>query len=176
MEQHAENAGNEVQSHENQPDGEELQVSESKSQDLLKEQYDDLNNRYLRLAADFENFRKRTERDIGTRTAFAIEGFARDMLEVSDNFERALRDETDERREGMSKIAKLFESILERHGICQVRSEGMMFNPAEHEAMAAVPSDTPEGTIIEEVVRGYSLHGKIIRCAKVVVSRGTKEV
>jgi molecular chaperone GrpE len=110
------------------------------------------------------------------RIALANEDFARDMLEVADNFERALKDEKEAAREGIGKINKLFDSILARHGLIAIESLGTRFSPLEHEAIACIPADKPEGTVIEEVSKGYSLNGKVIRCAKVVVSKGSEEV
>ena len=80
----------------------------------LQNAYDDLNSRYLRLAADFDNYRKRMDRELDARTTFAIENFAVELLEVVDNFERAERAEGAGLPEGMEQIKKLFMTILER--------------------------------------------------------------
>ena len=138
----------------------------------LQREYQELNDRFLRLAADFENFRKRTERDLDARVRFAIGEFASELLEVIDNFERALKEEDETAREGLVQIHKLFRSILERHGIRPLESVGKPFNPAEHEAVAYVPSAYDEGTIVEEFCRGYCMQDRVIRCAKVAVSKG----
>lgn len=133
---------------------------------------EELNDKYLRLAADFENYRKRTERDLNTHIRYAIEKFAVELIEVIDNFDRALASESGSAREGLEQISKLFTSILARHGIQPVESVGKNFNPAEHEAVLCIPSDKEEGIIIDEVCKGYRMHDKIIRCAKVTVSKG----
>ncbi|NLA99374.1 MAG: nucleotide exchange factor GrpE [Methanomicrobiales archaeon] len=141
----------------------------------LQKTYDDLNSRYLRLAADFDNYRRRMAREIDARTTFAIEDFAVELLEVIDNFERAEKAEGAGLREGMEQIKKLFTTILERHGIEPIECRNLPFDPECHEAIACVPSDTAEGTVIDEVVCGYRMQDKIIRCAKVVVSKGLEE-
>jgi molecular chaperone GrpE len=138
----------------------------------LEKEYQELNDRFLRLAADFENFRKRTERDISSRVRYAIEEFATELLEVIDNFERAEKEEDSGAREGLVQIHKLFRTILERHGIRPLESVGRPFNPAEHDAVASIPSDSDEGTVIEEFCKGYCMNDRVIRCAKVAVSKG----
>jgi molecular chaperone GrpE len=144
----------------------------SPSPDEMQKRYDDLNDRFLRLAADFENYQKRLSRDLDQRVRFAIEEFAVELLEVADNFERALSAENGAAREGLEQISKLFDAVLERHGIIRIESKGMKFNPAEHEAIAYIPSEHEEGIVIDQVCQGYRMHDKVIRCAKVAVSKG----
>jgi len=162
---------------ENQGEGGELIPEESPPEEekspleILQTEYDDLHNRYLRLAADFENFRKRSARDMEYRTTSAIERFAKDMLEVADSLDRALVAEGGS-HEGMNQIKKLFENVLERQGISPYESSGGVFDPAQHEAIAYVPSEKDEGIVCDEVCKGYCLNSKVIRPAKVTVSRG----
>jgi molecular chaperone GrpE len=144
----------------------------SSSQEKLQQEYQELHERFLRLAADFDNFRKRTARDLEAQVKFAIEEFAIELLEVIDNFERAARADETGAGEGLTQIHKLFETVLERHGIRPIASVGKRFNPAEHEAVACVPSDQEEGMIVEEYCRGYCMHDRVIRCARVAVSKG----
>ncbi len=136
---------------------------------------DELKDRYLRLAADFDNYQKRMAREIETRTTFAIENFAVELLTVLDNLERALQADDVGLREGLVQIRKLFMTILERHDIRPIECKGRPFDPKKHEAVAYVVSDAEEGTVIDELIRGYCMRNKIIRCAKVVVSRGKEE-
>ncbi len=138
----------------------------------LQREYQDLNDRFLRLAADFDNFRKRTERDLEAQARFAIEKFAVELLEVVDNFERAEKAEDPGTREGLVQIHKLLKTVLERHGISPIESVGTQFDPARHEAVVALPSEKEEGTVIEEFCQGYCMHDRVIRCAKVAVSKG----
>ncbi|WP_332449922.1 nucleotide exchange factor GrpE [Methanoculleus sp.] len=147
----------------------------SSSLEDLQKAYNDLNSRYLRLAADFDNYRKRMAREIDARTTFAIEEFAVELLDVMDNFERAEKTESAGLKEGMEQIKKLFTTILERHGITPIECRNLPFDPERQEAIAYVPSDAREGTVIDEAIRGYCMQDKVIRCAKVVVSKGKEE-
>lgn len=176
MEQDAEIPGNDAQMQDKDSNQDNISGVTDGATETPEDRYDELNNRFLRIAADFENYRKRTERDMNNRIALANEAFARDMLEVADNFERALKDENQEAREGIEKIKKLFDSILARHGIIAIEALGARFSPQEHDAIACIPADKPEGAVVEEVSKGYCLNGKVIRCAKVVVSKGNEEV
>lgn len=141
----------------------------------LQKTYDDLNNRHLRLVADFDNYRKRMAREIDARTTYAIEEFAVELLDVVDNFERAEKTDGAGLREGMEQIKKLLLTILERHGIRPIECRNLSFDPELHEAIACIPSAAEEGIVIDEVVRGYCMQDKIIRCAKVIVSKGLEE-
>ncbi|HIJ06271.1 MAG TPA: nucleotide exchange factor GrpE [Methanocalculus sp.] len=141
---------------------------------ITSEAYEELNNKFLRLAADFENYKKRAEREREQIVRFANEQFALEILDVLDNLERALKAEDADLKEGLSQIHKLFLSILERNGITPIECTHARFNPNEHEAIASIPSDYEEGIIVDEVCRGYCMHDKVIRCAKVVVSQGKK--
>ena len=141
----------------------------------LQKAYDDLNQRYLRLAADFDNYRKRMARELDVQTTFAIEDFAVELLEVVDNFERAEQADGAGLKEGMKQIKKLFMTILDQHGIRPIESQDLPFDPEQHEAVAYVPSAAEEGTVIDEVLRGYCMQDKVIRCAKVVVSKGKEK-
>jgi len=134
----------------------------------------ELNDRYLRLAADFENFKKRTARDREMTTNLANERFAIDIIEVLDNFERAIKTDDAHLREGIVQIQHLLYSQLQRHGITPLDARNKPFNPAEHEAIAHVPSEGKEGIVVDEVARGYRMHDKIIRYAKVAVSKGNQ--
>ena len=135
----------------------------------------ELNDRLLRLAADFENFRKRTERERESVVALAKERFVVDLLEVVDNFDRAMKSDDAHLREGLMQIRQLFSTQLERHGISPIDALNRSFNPAEHDAIAHVTSDKPEGLVIDEVARGYRMYEKVIRPAKVAVSKGKTE-
>ena len=140
-----------------------------------KKAYADLNEQFLRLAADFENYRRRTARDREAFTALANEQFATDILEVVDNIERALKSDDAHLREGVRQIQLLLASILQRHGVTPIDSLKKKFDPAEHEAIAYIPSKEESGTVVDEVSRGYRVKDKIIRYAKVAVSKGNEE-
>ncbi len=138
----------------------------------LKKQYGDLNGRYLRLAADFDNYRKRTARDREEVVQLANERFAVDILEIADNLERALKSEDNHLRTGLEQIHKLLCAILERNGIMPIDALKKSFDPKEHEAVAHIPSNENEGMVVDVVSPGYRMHKKVIRYAKVAVSSG----
>jgi molecular chaperone GrpE len=148
------------------------QVCTGPGTDPMREEMRELNEKYLRLAADFDNYRKRTERDLDTYIRYAIEKFAVELIGVIDNFDRAITSENSKTSEGLEQISKLFRVLLEQHGITPVVSVGEKFNPAEHEAVVCIPSEQEEGMVIEEFCKGYRMHDKIVRCAKVAVSKG----
>ncbi|MEN6517273.1 MAG: nucleotide exchange factor GrpE [Methanospirillum sp.] len=131
----------------------------------------ELNERFLRLAADFENYKKRAAKDQAGRVEAAVEQVICEVLEVYDNLERAERADDDALRTGLAQIRKLFGAVLERRGVTPIACLNEPFDPALHEAIAAVPSDAAEGTVIDEVARGYCLNGRVIRDAKVAVSQ-----
>lgn len=140
----------------------------------LTKKYEEANDRYLRLVAEFENYKKRTQRDAENTVRYANEKFARDMLDVLDNFERALKGGDDDLRSGLEQIHKLYLSVLSRNGVEPMNAEGSQFDPNRHEAVAHIPSDAPEGTVVDEAIRGYTMHDKVLRYAKVAVSRGNE--
>ncbi len=137
-----------------------------------KKRYDELNDQFLRLAADFDNFRKRTARDREMITRTANEQFAVEILEVSDNLERALKSDDAHLRDGVGQIRELLNGILERHGITPIDALQKPFDPALHEAIVHLPSNEEAGVVLDEVSRGYRMHEKVIRYAKVAVSKG----
>jgi len=135
----------------------------------------ELNDQYLRLAADFENFKKRSAREMGICVSSANERFAIDILEVLDNVERALKSDDAHLREGVSQIRQLLDARLLRNGITPLDAGKKQFNPAEHEAVAYISSDEPAGLVVDVITRGYSLNDKVIRYAKVAVSKGNQK-
>jgi molecular chaperone GrpE len=143
--------------------------------DEQKKALAELNDQFLRLAADFENFKRRTSKERESIVALANERFAIDLLEVVDNFDRALKSDDSHLREGLEQIRQLLGIQLQRHGIMSIDSLKKPFNPIEHEAIAHVSSDEPEGTVIDEVAKGYKMNEKVIRYAKVAVSKGNHD-
>jgi molecular chaperone GrpE len=132
-------------------------------------------DRYLRTLADFDNFRKRVgrERDEGRRQA--QEQVLREILPVLDNFDRALAAEPSRGdtgfRAGMELIRRDFLKALERVGVRPFSAIGEFFNPQRHEAVARVErGDVADQTIVEEMLRGYLFHDRVLRPAQVVVA------
>lgn len=130
--------------------------------------------RLLRLQADFDNFRRRTQREKEEMARFAAEGLIVKLLPVLDNLERALAaGETDSTRllEGVSLIHRQFMEILAAEGVEPIQAVGCPFDPSCHEAVMQVQDDRyPENTVVEELQKGYTLKGKVIRPAMVKVS------
>jgi len=143
--------------------------------DEQKKAYAELNDQFLRLAADFENFKKRTARDREIFISLANERFAIDILEVVDNFERALKADDTHIREGILQIQQLLNAQLLRNGITPIGALNKQFNPEEHEAIAHLTSEEAAGTVIDVVACGYRMNDKVIRYAKVVVSKGNQK-
>lgn len=138
---------------------------------------DELKETLQRVQADFENYRKRIEKERSEFVKIACSGFIREILPVIDNFEVALKNtgNNDEFVKGVEMIyAQLFE-VLKKAGIKKIDAEGKKFNPYVHEALMQGESDKDEGIIIEEFQAGYMMNDSVIRHSKVKVSKGKKE-
>lgn len=135
----------------------------------LQEKYDTLNNQYLRLAADFDNFRKRNEQEREALLKYGAESTLKKMLEVLDNFERGLKaietvDDCEKVKECYNLAYKNFTDVLAKAGLETIKAEGEVFDPNFHEAVMQTPSsDVPEHTIIAELQKGYKLGDKVLR-------------
>lgn len=147
----------------------------------------DLNNRILRLAAELENTRRRAERERADAGRYAIANFARDLLAVADNFERALAaagvtgEEVPEGRSeafkglvsGIQMTEKELVSVLERHGVRRIHPAGEKFDPHLHQAVAQVPNDQiPAGHVVDVAQPGFTIGDRVLRAAMVTVSSG----
>ena len=152
-----------------------LQPEPSAEEKALQEAAD-LRDQLLRLAADFDNYRKRTQREAQDMRRYSAQMLACDLLTVIDSFDRALMhtgDSTDPFVLGMRMVAKQLSDALGNHGITRFATAGQPFDPAKHEALGQCPSPTiPEHMIIEDIEAGYMLHDRLLRPAKVVVSSG----
>lgn len=145
---------------------------------LMKEN-EELKDRALRLAAEMENLRRRTARDVQDARTYAVTNFARDMLGVSDNLRRALDSvESGEAGlktfvEGVDLTERTLLSALERHGVKKLAPEGERFDPNFHQAMFEIPNpDVPANTVLQVVQPGYSIGDRVLRPAMVGVSSG----
>mgnify|MGYP001797317573 FL=1 len=148
----------------------------------LKAQLEERNGQYLRLTADFENFRKRTSRekeDLELQTKCST---ISNLLDVVDNFERA-RAQIKPQTDGEMAVHKSYQSVykqlvegLKRIGVAPMRAEGKEFDPNLHEAVMREPTDEhADGTVIEELVRGYILGERVLRHAMVKVATPLEE-
>ena len=135
----------------------------------LKTDYDTLNSQYMRLAADFENFRKRNEQEREALLKYGAENTLKKMLEVLDNFERGMKaietvDDCEKVKECYNLAYKNFTEVLSKAGLETIKAEGEVFDPNFHEAVMQTPtSDVPEHTIIAELQKGYKLGDKVLR-------------
>ena len=135
----------------------------------------------LRTAADFDNFRKRSRREVDDAERRGKENFLKDLLPVFDNLERAASSAegvTDVKSvaEGLRMVLRQFGSTLERIGVKRVLTVGESFDPAVHEAIQHAPSkDHPAGVVLAEVQPGYALGDRLVRAAMVVVSKGPED-
>jgi molecular chaperone GrpE len=143
----------------------------------LYEQVKDLNDKYLRLYAEFDNYRKRTLKERIELTKTASAEIITDLLTVIDDFDRANKSfentsDVDALKEGVQLIYSKFKNILTQKGLEEMKSIGETFDTDHHEAIANVPAESEEmkDKIIDEVQKGYILNGKVLRYAKVVVA------
>lgn len=143
----------------------------------------DLKDRLLRLAAEMENLRRRTSRDVHDARAYAIANFARDMLTVADNLKRALDAVPSEAVAADPAVAALSEGVdltqrslvatLERHGVRKLTPLGERFDPNFHQAMFEAPDESkPANTVIHVAQDGYVIGERMLRPAMVGVSKG----
>lgn len=151
--------------------------SEEQKVELTAEQkIADLNDKYLRLYAEFDNFRKRSMRERVEYLKYAGEDIFKDILPVVDDFERGLKAaenlaDVKTVNEGVQLVYNKLQNILKLKGIEAMESKGKDFDPETMEAITNIPAPTPDlkGKVVDEVEKGYTLNGKVIRYAKVVV-------
>lgn len=140
---------------------------------------DQLRDQLLRARAEFDNYRKRTAKDMNRIRETAAEDLIKSVLPAIDNLERALEhveDKSDGLAQGVEMVLKQLCDALAQKGLEPILSLGESFDPNVHEALAQQPSDeAPEGVIIQEYQRGYTLGGFILRPAQVIVSSGPAE-
>jgi len=135
----------------------------------------ELKDKILRMHAEMENMRKRTQREVAEAHKFGVEKFAAALLDVVDNLERALDVEEGNEaavREGVQLTLNSWHDMMKNFKLERIDAVGSTFDPHLHEALTQMPSDEPEGTVIAQHVAGYTLHGRLIRPAKVLVSSG----
>ena len=159
----------EVRGEAGQDDGKNLEVKE------LQEKLDAANDKYLRLSAEFDNYRKRTLKEKMELTKSAGEQILEKILPVMDNFERALQSmetatDVPALREGVQLIYTTFKDFLTQHGVKEIECIHTEFNPDLQEAVTKIPAPAEElkGKVVDCIQKGYMLHDKVIRFPKVV--------
>ena len=153
-------------------------TEEMATEPTAEEKYAELNDKFLRLYSEFDNYRKRTNKEKVELISTANAGVLKDLIPVLDDFERAIaNNETVEDaaalKEGFQLIFTKFKTTLENKGLKAMDAKGQSFDSELHEAIANVPAPTEElkGKIVDDVEKGYYLNEKVIRYAKVVVGQ-----
>lgn len=145
--------------------------------DKAKEHWD----RLLRVQADFENSRKRLQKESAERIRYANERLIKEVLIVADNLERAIESAKESQdiqkvREGIEVVQKSLKKILQDHGVVLIETKGQSFDPHRHEAIGEIESDSvPEGTVVEEIQKGYHIHDRVVRPSIVKVAKKKKK-
>ncbi len=147
--------------------------------EALERELAEAKDRTLRVAADLENFRKRALKDREEAHHFGHQNLVKDLLPSVDNLERAVdharkggEESASGLLEGVELVLRELHSVLGKHGVTPIEALGQPFDPALHEAMAQVPDGSqPPGTVVEVFQRGYQLRARLLRPARVVVSR-----
>jgi len=140
----------------------------------------ELQDKHLRAVAESQNIRRRAQQDVEKERKFGIERFARDVLPVADNLGRALSAlpaDVDPAIKnvivGVQATERELQSVLERHGVTRIEAVGKAFNADFHQAMMEVQDPSvPSGTVVQELIPGYLLAGRLLRAAMVAVSKG----
>lgn len=164
----------------NEPEtGKQFAEEAGKAEDVLKsleKQVAELNDKYLRLYAEYDNFRKRSARERAEYLSTAGEEVLKSLLPIADDFERGVKageTATDIKalHEGMHLIFNKFQSLLKSKGIETMPSTGAPFDPETMEAITSIAAPNADlvGKVVDEVEKGYKMNGKVIRFAKVVV-------
>ena len=148
--------------------------------EALREQAAANHDRYLRAVAELENVRRRAARDVENARRYGLERLAQALLPVLDSLEAGLASAEQASAEslldGKRATMRLLNVALEQVGIKELDPHGEPFDPAMHEAMAVAPSDDAEpGTVLEVFQKGYSIHGRLLRAARVVVAKEPAE-
>lgn len=169
--------------YEQQPYAPETDANESNpTENALEDELRKTKEQLLRAVAETENVRKRAERERQDATKYAVSSFAKDLLDFSDNFRRAIDSVPEELKSDDGPIKSVLEGIMamenellktfEKHGIGKLTPEEEKFDPNFHEVMFEVPgSGKPGGTVVQVVEPGYTLHGRLIRPARVGVAK-----
>jgi len=154
-----------------------LTAEEFKAMEEKAKKSDEYYDRLLRLQADFDNYKKRLEKDKIEFIKFANEEIIAEILKILDDFERAvdagkIKHDFDILYKGIEMIHNDFKEFLKQKGLKEIEAEGKPFNPNEHEAMMQEETDEhPEDYIVEEFQKGYTFNGRVIRPAKVKVAK-----
>ncbi len=142
----------------------------------VRDESADANDRALRILAEFDTYRRRSERERAAASDRGAADVLRELLDVVDNFDRALEHTNDELPEsfldGLRLVARSLHDVLDRRGVERIEATGQPFDPELHEALSSMPGEDVEpNTVLSEVQPGYKLGERVLRAAKVIVSR-----
>lgn len=144
-------------------------ANDNKELEELKTKYEALNNQYIRLAADFDNFRKRQEQERENLLKYGAESTVKKLIEVMDNFDRGMKaietvEDCEKVKECYNLAYKNFNDVMTKIGVNVINAVDEVFDPNLHEAVMRTPTDEkPENTVIEELQKGYMLGDKVLR-------------
>jgi len=160
---------------------EEKELTAEEEMAVMQQEMVDARDMMLRLAAELDNYKKRTAKERISLVKYAAQSLIQELLSILDNFERAIESASESRDfdsflEGVELIFGQMYDALERKGVSKIEALGKTFDPNIHEAIAQVATEEcPENTVIEELQKGYMLHDRAIRPSRVAVSCGIKE-
>ena len=161
---------------ETQTEAQETETQEAEEINEWEKKYNNINDSYLRLMADFDNYRKRTIKEKADLIKNAGERIIIDFLPIVDNFERALNsmktaEDVEAVRQGVELIYNQIMSMMKANGVAVIETENAPFDTEYHEAITTIPAPTPElkDKIVDCTTKGYTMNEKVIRHAKVVV-------
>jgi len=146
----------------------------------LEKELEEVRQHVLYAQAETQNVRRRLEQEKQSATAYAITGFARDLLSVKDNLDRALQAVPEDLRQdekfkglitGVEVTGRELDAVFQRNGIVRVEAMGQPLDPNKHQAMIEVPSDAEPGTIVQEMQPGYMIKDRLLRPALVGVAK-----
>lgn len=175
---HAENPFKEKEELKAETGTEEITETVESAESKLQQDFDNLNNQYLRLAADFDNYRKRQAQERETLIAYGAQDAMKKLIEVLDNFDRAKQsiDNTDDVNQVKESFKVLYNQMfdnLSKLGLEVIQAQGQEFDPNFHEAVMQTPtSEHPENHVIMELQKGYKLGDKVLRPTLVNVATG----
>lgn len=155
---------------------EETPKAEEAQDSGLQEKYNQLNNQYIRLAADFDNYRKRQAQERENLLKYGAEETLKKLIEVLDNFDRGQKamenvEDCQQVKDSFNLVCKQMKDTLKKIGLEIIETEGKVFDPNFHEAVMQTPtSEHEEGTIINELQKGYKIGDKVLRAALVNVA------
>ena len=159
-----------------QPESPDVLAQEMSKEDNWKAKYEEMNDKYLRLYSEFDNFRKRSARERVDFAKTAASDIFTAILPILDDFDRASKameaaTDVEVVKEGMSLIHNKLFSLMQQKGLEPMESAGMVFDSELHEAITSIPGpdESMKGKVVDVLEKGYSLNGKVIRFAKVVV-------